>query len=60
MIFADSDNEKKRKNGNYMITPHIAISKKRHMVNPKMHKLPIFIPTPRPIFPYPPIYLKKF
>ena len=35
MIFADSDNEENSKNGNYMITIHIEISKKRYMENPK-------------------------
>ena len=36
-----------------MITRHIAVSKKRHMANPK-------IPPPPSIFPYQPIYTKKF
>ena len=35
MIFADSDNEENSKNGNYMITIHIEISKKGYMENPK-------------------------
>ena len=61
MIFADSDNEWNSKNGNYVITIHIAISKKRHMANPKIHKTPPFLfQSSPPFFPYPPIYTKKF
>ena len=53
MIFADSDNEENSKNGNYMITIHIEISKKRYMANHKIHKTPpIFIPPP-PYFSLP-------
>ena len=38
---------------------HIAISKKRHMANPKIHTHSYFYYNPS-IFPYPPIYTKKF
>ena len=38
-----------------MTNIHIVISKKRHIANPKIHKL-----ASPSIFPYPPIYTKKF
>ena len=53
MIFADSDNEENSKNGNYMITIHIEISKKRHMANHKIHKTPPFLFHPPPYFSLP-------